>query len=124
MRKFRPLVAAGAMILAGMVATPASAGVCDYVDETISSTIDAVSDLVANASDFAKKAGFAAVAHSSGRKILTSVGRGGTGYIAGTLGSIGAWLLSGVSSPYVIAGATVTALGAGGVAGYCYYFTE
>ncbi len=79
----------------------------------------AVSTAVASVGSIASAAGVSAVAHSSGAAILTSVGVGGTGYVAGTLGGLAASALAVVSSPAVIAGAAVAAVGAGGGYLYC-----
>jgi hypothetical protein len=65
-------------------------------------------------------AGVAAVTHSSGVVIATSVGAGGTGFLAGTLGTLGATALSIMSAPAVIAGAAGVAIIGGSIAAYCY----
>jgi hypothetical protein len=57
--------------------------------------------------------GFAAVTHSSGAPILTSVGVGGTGYIAGTIGGVVATSLAAPTLPIVLGiGATAIVIGA------------
>lgn len=88
--------------------------------EKVSAGAATVGATVASASTLAGTAGVAAVAHSSGAAILTSVGAGGTRYLAGTLGGAGATALGLISAPVVIAGAaTVAVAGAGGWA-YCH----
>ncbi len=70
---------------------------------------------VGGASTAASVAGVSAVAHSSGAVILT----GTSGYIAGTLGSIGAGAISILTSPVTLATATVSVVAVGGAIYYC-----
>ena len=74
---------------------------------------------VSTAGAAANAVGVAAVAHSSGAAILTSVGVGGTGYVAGTVGGAAATALAFVSSPAVIVGAAAVTVVGAGVYGYC-----
>jgi hypothetical protein len=60
-------------------------------------------------------AGVTAVAHSSGAMILT----GSSGYIAGTLGSIGAGAVAVLTSPVTITGALVSVVAVGGAVYVC-----
>lgn len=60
-------------------------------------------------------AGVSAVTHSSGAVILS----GSSGYIAGTLGTIGASLLSLLTAPVTVAAASVTLVGVGGSVYFC-----
>lgn len=53
----------------------------------VGATMAVLGTAIAGASTVAETAGVAAVVHSSGAAILTSVGAGGTGYIAGTAGT-------------------------------------
>lgn len=94
----------------------AEAGVC----EKAGSVLAGVGATVAGTSTAVGMAGTAAVPHAAGGFILSSVGVGGTGYIAGTLGGIGATFLAAVSSPVLIAGAVGVTIGAGGTAAYCF----
>ena len=105
------------IIAAALLGSPAQAGVCEWVGGSIGAT----GAVVASASTVAEAAGLAAVPHVSGAAIATSVGVGGTGFIAGTLGTIGATALSIVSAPAVIAGAAGVAVVGGGTAAYCYF---
>lgn len=90
-------------------------GVC----EKLGGVAVAAGTAAAAAKAAASAAGVAAVAHSSGTMLLTSVGVGGTGYIAGTLGGIGATALAALSSPVVIVVGAATAVAGGGAATYC-----
>jgi len=60
-------------------------------------------------------AGVTAVSHSSGAVILT----GSAGYIAGTLGTLGATVLTILTAPATLAAATVTVVGVGGAVYVC-----
>lgn len=80
-----------------------------------------VGTAVAGASTLVGTAGVAAVAHSSGAAILTSVGVGGTGYLAGTLGGVGATTLGVASAPAVIAGAATVGVAGVGAYAWCRY---
>lgn len=60
-------------------------------------------------------AGVTAVAHSSGAIILT----GSSGYIAGTLGSIGAGAVAVLTSPVTLTGALVSVVAIGGAVYVC-----
>ena len=115
MRGFFKLTAI--MIATSVVGSAAQAGVCEWVGGGIA----AAGTAVASASTAAGIAGVAAVPHVSGGAIVTSVGVGGTGFIAGTLGTIGATALSIVSAPAVIVGAAGAAVVGGGTAAYCYF---
>lgn len=57
---------------------------------------------IAAASTVVKSLGISALLHSSNAAIFSSVGAGGTGYIAGTIGGMAATSLAIVSSPVVI----------------------
>ena len=70
---------------------------------------------VGGASTVASAAGVTAVTHSSGAVILT----GTSGYIAGTLGSIGAGTLSVLTAPVTITTAVVSVVAVGGAVYYC-----
>ena len=80
----------------------------------------ALGTAAASAGTLASSAGVAAVTHSSGATILTSVGVGGTGYLAGTLGGAGATALGFLSAPVVMAGAATVGVGGLGVYAYCW----
>lgn len=70
---------------------------------------------VGGASTVASAAGVTAVTHSSGAVILT----GTSGYIAGTLGTIGAGTLSVLTAPATITTAAVSVVAVGGAVYYC-----
>ena len=101
--------------VASAIPSQVSAGVC----ETASKYAAIGSGLVASASSTASLAGYAAVTHSSGAWIISSVGVGGTGYIAGTYGVVGAGLAT-VGLPVVIGSAAVLGTGAATIGGFCY----
>ncbi len=63
----------------------------------------------------AQMVGVTAVAHSSGALILTGAG----GYIAGTLGSIGAGALAVLTAPVTLTAATVSVVAVGGAVYVC-----
>jgi hypothetical protein len=88
--------------------------VSDFADST-AGTVGAVlagsAGVATGASTVAGAAGLSAVAHSSGAAILT----GSSGYVAGSLGSIGATTLAGSSAILATITAPVT-LTIGGVA--------
>lgn len=113
----------GAMAAAvALIATPAAAApknIGTKVCEKAAAGAAAVGSLAASGSAIAGAAGLAALPHSSGAAILSSVGAGGTGYLAGTLGGVGATALGILSAPAVIIGGTVVAAGAGGTYAYC-----
>ena len=100
-----------------ILGSPAQSGVCEWV----AGGVAAAGTAVASASTIAGVAGVAAVPYVTGTAILTSVGVGGTGYIAGTLGTIFATSLLVASSPAVIAGAIGVSVVGGGTATYCYF---
>lgn len=106
-----------AVVAAVSFVSPLYAGVCEWTGASVA----ALGSSVAGASTVASAIGVAAVPHVSGSAILTSVGVGGTGYVAGTLGSIGAVALSIVSAPAVIITAASVTVVAGGTATYCYF---
>lgn len=53
--------------------------------------------------------------------ILTSVGAGGTGYLAGTLGGVGATFLGIASAAVVIAGVATAGIAGAGAYAWCRY---
>lgn len=73
------------------------------------------SGVVGSAVGSANVAGVSVVAHSSGAYILT----GTSGYIAGTLGTIGASALAVLTAPATIAGAAVSVVALGGAVYVC-----
>jgi len=90
---------------------------CERVNETKDAAI-AITGLAAGAvggGTAAGTAGITAVAHSSGAVILTGTG----GYIAGTLGSIGATSLAVVTAPATIAATVVSVVTVGGAVYLC-----
>lgn len=107
----RFFVLASTAVLAWVVASTATAGICNKLSLTAVGA-----GATASASSAASALGLSAVAHSSGMAILTGSG----GYIAGTLGTIGAGTLAVVSSPVVIVGGAAVAATTGGMALYCY----
>lgn len=133
MKSATKMIALALAIAAPFAATPALAGtqtvvneaksqpkgVCKHLTKSKTALVAGAATTAATAGAAANAAGFAAVAHSSGAVILTSVGAGGTGYIAGTLGSMGAVALGIASAPAVIIGGTIVAVGAGGTYAYC-----
>lgn len=107
-----------AVILAGMIFTsPVNAGVCEWA----AAGVVAAGTMVASASTVAGTLGLAAGPHVSGAAIASSVGVGGTGFLAGTLGTISTSALAIVSAPAVIATAVGVAVVGGGTATYCYF---
>lgn len=126
MCKFEKAMIGAMAAAAALIATPAAAApknignaVCQKVTETEAAALAAAGALVASGSTIASTTGLAALSHSSGAAILSSVGVGGTGYLAGTLGGIGATALGFLSAPAVIIGGTVVAVGAGGTYAIC-----
>jgi len=127
------MIALALAIAAPFAATPALAGaqpvvndakaqpkgVCKHLAKSQTALVAAAGTATAAVGVAANAAPVAAVAHSSGAVILTSVGAGGTGYMAGTLGSIGAAALGVASAPAVLIGGTIVAVGAGGTYAYC-----
>lgn len=121
MSHFYVCFAIGALLITSQANAEAPAsdkkvGLCEKAGGAIATAGAAVSGIPAAAA----AAGVAAVPHAAGGAILTSVGAGGTGYIAGTLGNIGATALAAASSPVVIAGAAVAVVGGAGAGAYCY----
>ena len=121
MRRFYVCFAIGALLVTSQVRAEAPArdkmiGLCEKAGGAIATAGAVVSGIPAAAA----AAGVAAVPHAAGGAILTSVGVGGTGYIAGTLGGVGATALAVASSPVVIAGAAVAVVGGAGAGAYCY----
>jgi hypothetical protein len=111
----KSLLSAACLVVC-LSAGAARAGVCEWVAGGAAASGTAV----ATASTVAKTVGVAAVPHAAGGAILTSVGAGGTGFLAGTLGSLAAGALAVVSAPAVIVGAAAVAVAGAGTAGYCY----
>lgn len=99
----------------------AQAGFCRKVVNAKAGATAAISAGIASAKLIASSAGIAAVHHASGGMILSSVGAGGTGYLAGTLGTVGAAALGFVSTPAVIVASAMVAGGAGVTVGYCIF---
>lgn len=91
---------------------------CERVNDSKSAAI-AITGLgtgaVAGASTGTAAAGVTAVAHSSGAVILT----GTSGYIAGTLGTIGAGSLAVLTAPATITTAAVSVVAVGGAVYFC-----
>ena len=121
MNRFYVCFATGALLMTSQARaeTPArdkKVGLCEKAGGAIATAGAVVSGIPAAAA----AAGVAAVPHAAGGAILTSVGTGGTGYIAGTLGGVGATALAAASSPVVIAGAAVAVVGGAGAGAYCY----
>jgi hypothetical protein len=123
--KVKKLIVAGASVLAllslinnahASSIKDADAGFCQKVGAVIAG----VGATVAGASSAASAVGFAAVPHAAGGFIISSVGAGGTGYVAGTLGTAMAGALGLVSSPVVIALGAGVMIGAGGTATACW----
>lgn len=111
-RRLSTVIIAGSLLI-----SPAYAGVCEWAGSGVATA----GTMIAGASKVAGSLGVAAVPHVSGAAIATSVGVGGTGFIAGTLGTISAGALAIVSAPAVIAGAAGLAVIGGGAATYCYF---
>ena len=121
MSRFNVCCAIGALLITSQARaeTPArdkKVGLCEKAGGAIATAGAVVGGMPAAVA----AAGVAAVPHVSGAAILSSVGVGGTGYIAGTLGGIGATALAAAGSPVVIAGAAVAVVGGAGVGAYCY----
>ena len=93
------------------------AGVCEYADTTYAKVSTGVAGTGVAAGVGLKIAGVTAVAHSSGAAIAATTA---SGYLAGTLGAIGA-VAGFVTAPVVlvVGGAAVAA--AGGTIAYCRY---
>lgn len=91
---------------------------CERVNESKDEAL-AIAGLGAGATGGASvaagAAGVTAVAHSSGAVILTGTG----GYIAGTLGSIGAGSLALLTAPATVAAATVSLVAVGSSVYFC-----
>lgn len=91
---------------------------CQRVNESKDAAIalsGAAAGLTGGANVAASAAGVSAVAHSSGAVILT----GTSGYIAGTLASVGAGALAVLTSPVTIAAATVSVVVVGSAVYIC-----
>ena len=91
-------------------------GICEIANSGVSKITATLTVSGAAAGAGLKVAGVSAVAHSSGATILTA----SSGYIAGTLGVVGA-IGSAVTAPVTLAVGGITIVGAGGVALYCVY---
>lgn len=90
-----------------------SKSVCERVNGTKEGLIAVAgvgAGATAGASAAASAAGVTAVSHSSGAVILT----GSSGYIAGTLGSLGSGALAVLTAPATLTAAAVTVVGVGG----------
>ena len=91
---------------------------CQLVNATKEEAIAIVglgSGAVAGTTVATSAAGVTAVAHSSGAVILT----GTSGYIAGTLGTMAASVVSALTAPLVVAGAVVSVVAVGGAVYIC-----
>jgi len=91
---------------------------CERVNETKAAAMaiaGAAAGAVGGASTAAGAAGVTAVAHSSGAVILT----GTSGYIAGTLGGVGATSLAVLTAPATAVAATVSVVTVGGAVFLC-----
>lgn len=125
MTKFKSTIALALVASLAIMATPAAAKsigyrVCKKVSDVKAGSASAVGTLVAAPGAIANGAGIAALTHSSGAAILSSVGVGGTGYLAGTLGTV-ATVFGVLSSPLVFGTGAVVALGATSVGTYCHF---
>jgi len=92
--------------------------VCERVNASKEAAIalsSAAAGLTGGASAAAGAAGVSAVAHSSGAVILT----GSSGYIAGTLATMGASALALLTSPITVAAAAVSVVAVGGAVYVC-----
>jgi len=124
MRKI--LVIAAITVSVALVASPASAAskksegrVCATITEAKAALLTGAGVTTASASTVAASTGLASLTHSSGAVILSSVGAGGTGYIAGTLGGATAAVLGFFSAPAAVITGTVIAVGATGTYAWC-----
>lgn len=96
----------------------ASVPLCDRVNATKEEALAIVgigAGASAGASAAASAAGVTAVTHSSGAVILT----GSSGYIAGTLGTVGSGLLAILSAPVTLTAAAVSVVAVGGAVYVC-----
>ncbi|MDO6523964.1 hypothetical protein Q4578_20445 [Shimia thalassica] len=92
--------------------------ICQHVNATKEEALAIVglgAGATAGASAAASAAGVTAVTHSSGAVILT----GSSGYIAGTLGTIGSGLLAGLTAPVTLTAAAVSVVAVGGAIYLC-----
>lgn len=125
MTKFKSTVALALVASLAIMATPAAAApraaktVCQKVPVNAAQWTALMGAAGASGSTLANSAGLAALSHSSGGVILSSIGIGGTGYLAGTLGGIVATVLSVLSLPAVIGAGSLLAIGAGGTVFFC-----
>ncbi len=95
----------------------ANAGICEYADTTYAKVTTGVAGVGVAAGVGLKAAGVTALAHSSGAAIAATAS---SGYLAGTLGAVGA-VAGVITAPatLIIGGAAVAA--AGGTIAYCRY---
>ena len=110
------LVALTAACLA--LAPQSKADVCGAANSTVAKVTGGAAAATAVTGGALSTLGLATVAHSSGAAIATGAG----GYVAGTLGSIGATALGVVTAPVTLIVAGVTATAIGGTLAYCYYY--
>lgn len=95
-----------------------SVPLCDRVNATKDEVLAIVgigAGATAGASAAASAAGVTAVTHSSGAVILT----GSSGYIAGTLGTVGSGLLAVLTAPATLTAAAVSVVAVGGAVYVC-----
>jgi hypothetical protein len=106
------------VLIACACGQPALADVCDVANSTVAKVTGGAAAATAVTGSALTTLGIVTVAHSSGAAIAT----GAAGYVAGTLGSIGATALGVVTAPATIVAATATAAAIGGTLAYCYYY--
>ena len=97
--------------------TLANADICEYADTTYAKITTGVAGVGVAAGVGLKAAGVTALAHSSGAAIAATAS---TGYLAGTLGAVGA-VAGVITAPATLIIGGVAVAAAGGTIAYCRY---
>ena len=97
--------------------TAANAGVCEYADTTYAKVSTGLAGVGVAAGIGLKAAGVTALAHSSGAAIAATAS---TGYLAGTLGAVGA-VTGVITAPATLIVGGVALAAGGGTIAYCRY---
>ncbi len=106
-----------AVFVAALSVGGANAGVCEYANTTMSKVTTGVAGAGVATGIGLKVVGVTAVAHSSGAAIAATAS---SGYLAGTLGAVGA--VTGVfTAPATLIIGGVAVVAAGSTIGYCHF---
>lgn len=106
------------VLVAGLVVVGgANAGVCEYANTTMSKVTTGVAGVGVATGIGLKVVGVTAVAHSSGAAIAATAS---SGYLAGTLGAVGA-VTGVVTAPATLIIGGVAVVAAGSTIAYCHF---